>query len=193
MVRSAFHDPQSAASGADDPRRNFASLVVRYRAPAFRLAWRLTGNRSDAEETIQEAFLRALRALDAFQGRASFGTWLYRIVANEALMRRRAAKRHPTVSFEESSGPGGECADRDARDLGEALDRKRSSEKALAALAALDHDHRAAFVLQDIEDLSSPEAAVILGVSPEAARQRARRARLRLRAHLREEMDADAA
>ena len=159
-------------------RGAFDALVVRYQARAYRLAWRMTGNASDAEEIVQEAFLRAHRAIGTFHGDSRFGTWLYRIVVNEALMRKRAAARRPTQSLDEAlRGADGDWSV-GAEQL---LERKRITQTIRDALDALDGDQRAALVLRDLEGLSSEEAAEVLGVQPETVRQRAHRARLRLR------------
>src|ERR1700733_4282810 len=76
----------------------FRSLVERHSRSAFRLAYRMTGNEQDAEDVVQESFLRAYRQLGRFESRANFGTWLYRIVANCSvdLMRSKQA-RHDQV------------------------------------------------------------------------------------------------
>ncbi len=78
----------------------FAALVERYQERVYRLALRLSSNPSDAEEVLQEAFLQAWRKIDTFRGDARFGTWLYRIATNTALMHKRAARRRPTESLE---------------------------------------------------------------------------------------------
>jgi RNA polymerase sigma-70 factor (ECF subfamily) len=162
-------------------RGAFDLLVVRHQARAYRLAWRMTGNASDAEEITQEAFLRAHRAMGSFQGNSRFGTWLYRIVVNEALMRKRAAARRPTQSLEETSRADED--DMSPRETGadQLIDQKRITQQVRHALDTLDGPQRAALVLRDLEGLSSEEAAEILGVSPETVRQRAHRARLKLR------------
>ncbi|MGO8995867.1 MAG: RNA polymerase sigma factor [Polyangiaceae bacterium] len=159
-------------------RGAFDALVVRYQARAYRLAWRMTGNRSDAEEIVQEAFLRAHRAMGTFHGDSRFGTWLYRIVVNEALMRKRAAARRPTQSLDEPlRGADGDWSI-GAEHL---LEQKRVTQLVRDALDTLDGAQRAALVLRDLEGLSSEEAGEILGVQPETVRQRAHRARLKLR------------
>jgi RNA polymerase sigma-70 factor, ECF subfamily len=154
----------------------FEALVVKHQARAYRLAWRMTGSACDAEEIVQEAFLRAHLAMATFRGDSGFGTWIYRIVVNEALMRKRAASRRPTLSLEETFP---RAADVDAPDR--LVEQKRLTQQVRHALDLLDHEQRAALVLRDLEGLSSEEAAEILGVHPDTVRQRAHRARLKLR------------
>lgn len=166
----------------------FNALVERYERRIYRLAMRMSHNPADAEEIAQETFLRAHRSLDTFEGGARFGTWLYRIAVNEALMRRRSARRKPTDSLDELLRVRGDGAYGRLSPLPGAVD-DLIDEKALAvavrnALDELDDDHRAALVLRDLEELSSEEAASILGLTPATVRQRAHRARLRLRERL---------
>ena len=157
----------------------------------------MSGNASDAEEITQETFLRAHRGIGSFHGESLFRTWLYRIAVNQALMHRRAARRRPVQSLEvvapcgggEGSAMAGAEPLEGADDL---VDQKNLVERVRGALTQLDQSHRAALVLRDLEGLSSEEAAEVLGISPDAVRQRAHRARLRLRELLREVIDASA-
>jgi RNA polymerase sigma-70 factor (ECF subfamily) len=165
----------------------FVVLVARWGDRIHRLAMRMTHNPSDAEEIVQETFLRAHRAIRWFQSESRFGTWLYRIAMNEALMRRRAAKRRPTESLEAllprfgDVGLAGDGATEGPDDL---ADQHVRSLRVREALEQLDESQRAALVLRDLEELTAEEAAEILGVSPDAVRQRAHRARLKLRERL---------
>jgi len=162
----------------------FVVLVARWGDRIHRLATRMSHNPSDAEEIVQETFLRAHRAIQWFQGESRFGTWLYRIAMNEALMRRRAAKRRPTESLDAllpRFGDVGLAGDTMAEGADVLADRHAASLRVRQALAELDESQRAALVLRDLEEKTAEEAAEILGVSPEAVRQRAHRARLKLR------------
>src|SRR2546427_8750380 len=95
-------------------RDAFRALVERHSQNVFRLAYRMTGNRHDAEEVVQEAFLRAYQKLGQFASRANFGTWVYRIAANYAIDRMRqrrkeeARREAPRAEGQEEteSGPG---------------------------------------------------------------------------------------
>jgi len=191
MLASTTEQPGSDESLARRAQNGehaaFVVLVARWGDRIHRLAMRMSRNPSDAEEIVQETFLRAHRAIRWFQGESRFGTWLYRIAMNEALMRRRAAKRRPTESLEALLPRFGDVglADESAAEGADVLaDRHEASLRVREALAELDEPQRAALVLRDLEEMSAEEAAEILGVSPEAVRQRAHRARLKLRERL---------
>jgi RNA polymerase sigma-70 factor, ECF subfamily len=178
-----------AASG-DDPA--FEALVIRYQARVFRLARRLTGNDGDAQDALQDAFLQVYRNLSSFRGEARFSTWLYRIATNAALMLRRARARRPAESLEEYL-PRFDAAGRHAatpaelRVAGQAdeiLDRQLLAEKARAGIERLPDLYREAFVLRDLEELTTSDVAEVLGLEPAAVRQRVHRARLMLRGYL---------
>lgn len=197
-IRSVSSEVRTGSSGSARSRRSdevlarcaqrggraaFIELVARYECRIYRLAMRMSHNESDAQEITQEAFLRAHRCVRFFKGESRFGTWLYRIAMNEALMRRRAARRRPVDSLEEVL-PGFSdvgtvaCAESGIDDL---VDGKTVARRVRQALDQLDESHRATLVLRDLEELTAEQAAEILGVSPEAVRQRAHRARLKLR------------
>jgi len=178
----------SDESLADRARRGargaFVALVARYEDRIYRLALRMSHDESDAEEIAQETFLRALRGIRFFRGDASFATWLYRIAMNEALMRRRARMRRPTESLDALPPGSGDAAmaAMDPRErIDDMVDDKRLALRVRQALGQLDDGQRAALVLRDLEGLTAEEASEVLGISPEAVRQRAHRARLRLR------------
>jgi RNA polymerase sigma-70 factor (ECF subfamily) len=146
----------------------------------------MSGNEADAEEITQETLLLAHRGMTSFHGESLFGTWLHRIAINRVLMRRRSARRRPVQSLEASLetgvaepvvAAGGEAPEH-ADDL---VDRKMLAQRVRDAMRQLDESQRVALVLRDLEELSAEEAAGILGVSADAVRQRAHRARLRLR------------
>jgi RNA polymerase sigma-70 factor (ECF subfamily) len=168
----------------------FGALVERYQERVYRLALRLSSNPSDAEEVLQEALLHAWRKIDTFRGDARFGTWLYRIATNTALMRKRAARRRPAESLEAllpQFDESGLLADldyqRSAR-ADELLERAELAQRAREALDLLDESYRAVFVLRDLEEMSTEEAARVLEITPEAVRQRLHRARLMVRGYL---------
>jgi RNA polymerase sigma-70 factor (ECF subfamily) len=193
MVASTAQPLVSDEVLADRARRGdheaFEILVSRFQGRVYRLAMRMSRNASDAEEITQEAFLHAHRAMASFHAESRFWTWLYRIAVNEALMSRRAASRRPTRSLDAIDPLVMQTSDADcdsqpgdsaplADDL---LERKRLAERVRHALNQLDEDYRAALVLRDLEELSAEQAAEILGISADAVRQRAHRARVRLR------------
>lgn len=170
-------------------RHEFARLVDVYSGPLYRLALKMLGNAPDAEDALQNTFLKAFQHLDKFEGRSSLSTWLYRIASNEALMLLR--KRHPETTFSDVTSqdednqdyepvqftdwcclPEEELLSTEART---ALDR---------AVGHLPETLRIVFVLRDIEDLSIQETSQVLGLSETAVKTRLLRARLRLREEL---------
>jgi RNA polymerase sigma-70 factor (ECF subfamily) len=177
------------AAAGDEP--SFEALVSRYQARLYRLACRLT-DEGDARDVVQEAFLAAYRGLPAFRGESRFSTWLYRIATNAALMHRRARARRRTESleaflprFDADGFHAAEPADlRAASRADEILDRKRLAEKARAGLDRLPDIYRDAFVLRDLEEMTTGEVAEVLGIEAAAVRQRVHRARLMLRGYL---------
>jgi RNA polymerase sigma-70 factor (ECF subfamily) len=141
---------------------------------------------------LQETFLAVYRGLPAFRGDSRFSTWLYRIATNAALMHRRARARRPTESLEaflpRFDADGTHAAE--PPELGaagradELLDRKLLAEKARAGLDRLPDIYREAFVLRDLEEMTTQEVAELLGIDAAAVRQRVHRARLMLRGYL---------
>lgn len=161
----------------------FRVLVERHATAVFRLAYRMTGNETDAEDMVQETFLRAWREIKRFDGRASFGTWLHRICANRTVdflrSRNRWQPAHTPGEDEEhdpfhglaSSEPSPERSARSA-------EASATLEPALASLSEIE---RAAFVLRHFEGLGIEEVADALGVQPGAARHSVFRAVRKLR------------
>jgi len=178
------------AAAGDEPA--FEALVTRYQARLYRLACRLTADEGEAKDVLQEAFLAAYRGLASFRGEARFATWLYRIATNTALMHRRARARRPTEPleaflprFDRDGVHAAEPGDlRAAGRADEILDRKLLAEKARAGLDRLPDIYREAFVLRDLEEMTTGEVAELLGIEQAAVRQRVHRARLMLRGYL---------
>lgn len=176
---------ERAASGSHDA---FDLLVVRFHSRIHRLAWRLVGP-DDAQDVVQETFLAAFRSITTFRGESTFGTWLYRIATNAALMHRRTRSRHPTESLEsflpdfetDGSHRGTPASLQIAARADELLDRRLLRDRAVAVIDRLPDGSRSAFVLHDLEQLSTSEVARILNIEPSAVRQRVHRARLILR------------
>src|SRR6202044_833233 len=175
----------AAAKGGDI--NAFETLVGRYERKIFRLAQNITQNKEDAEDVMQEAFLKAYQHLSEFQGNSRFYTWLVRIAVNQALMKLR--KRRPNqVSLDEEIEAGEESMPREVEDWGPSPeDRYEQSElgKILGDTTAdLDPPFRIVFQLRDIEELSTEETAEVLGLSVPAVKSRLLRARLKLRQKL---------
>ena len=170
-----------ARQGDDDA---FRSLVEQHGRSAFRLAFRMTGNEQDAEDVVQESFLKAYRQLGRFESRANFGTWLYRIVANCSvdLMRAKQA-RHDQVRGESLD----DVADLPATQLPGPERLAQSAEidaRVQSALGDVSPIERAAFVLRHYEGRSIEEISRTLGLGTSAAKHSVFRAVKKLRAAL---------
>jgi len=184
-------DETLAAQAAAGDDAAFEALVERYQARVFRLACRLTSD-TDAPDVLQETFLQVYRHLPSFRGESQFGTWLYRIASNAALMHRRACARRPAESLDmflpRFDALGMHAATpaelQVAARADELLDRKFLAGKAREAIARLPDLYRDAFVLRDLEEMSTADVARALGVEPATVRQRVHRARLMLRGYL---------
>jgi RNA polymerase sigma-70 factor (ECF subfamily) len=176
-----------AALKAGD-RDEFARLVDVYSGPIYRLALKILNDAQDAEEVLQESFIKAYRHLSTFEGRSSLATWLYRIAVNEALMMVR--QRHPNVVSmdEEVQTNDGELEPLqivDWHNLPEDELLSAETQTVLdAAIQRLPETLRVVFVLRDLHDLSVKETAEALNLSDTAVKTRLLRARLRLREYL---------
>ena len=180
-------DAALVARAKHGERTAFVEIMKRFQERIYRLAFRMCRNTADAEEVTQDTFVQAYRGISSFQGESRLSTWLFRIAINQVLMRRRAGSRRPVV-FLEALAPSDSASLRSSSDRGMSTDdllhEKRVSQRVLAALGQLDDAHRAVLVLRDLEELSAEDVGEILGISPTAVRQRAHRARLRLREQL---------
>jgi len=174
----------------DGDRAEFARLVEAYSPMIYRLGLKMLNNPQDAEDILQETFIKAYRHIGNFDGRSSVSTWLYRIATNEALMSIRR-KRPETISFDVPSVYDTEpqeplqivdwcCLPEDEFLTSEG--RSRLDEAANRLPTSL----RVVFILRDIEGLSTRETAEVLEISEMAVKARLSRARLRLREDLSE-------
>lgn len=166
----------------------FAQLVARHENSIFRLARNITQNAEDAEDVLQETFLKAYEHLGEFRGDSKFYTWLVRIAVNQALMKLRRRKSDRSVSLDETFDTGEETLVREIAVWAEDPEKIYSQEELRAILASaiesLPPIFRTVFALRDIEELSTEETAQILNLSVPAVKSRLLRARLRLREHL---------
>lgn len=168
-------------------RDAFRVLVERHSHNVFRLAYRMTGNRQDAEEVVQEAFLRAYQKLGQFAARANFGTWVYRIAANYAIDRMRQRKKEEARKVEPAVYEQGTENDpvtlvQDAAPTPERLAHNVELRKHMEiALAALSHSERTAFVMRHWEGCAIEEIAAVLKSSSGAAKNTVFRAVQKLR------------
>ena len=174
---------EQARSGDSDA---FRVLVERHATAVFRLAYRMTGNETDAEDMVQETFLRAWREIRRFDGRASFGTWLHRICANRTVDFLRSRNRwQPAITSGADISDSEHDPFRNLPSDSPSPERAARSAEAGAmlepALAALSEIERTAFVLRHYEGLPIDEIASALGVQPGAARHSIFRAVRKLR------------
>jgi RNA polymerase sigma-70 factor (ECF subfamily) len=166
----------------------FSALVARYQRKIYRLAKNITRNDEDAEDVLQEAFLKAYEHLDKFEGHSKFYTWIVRIAVNEALMKLRKRRGDREVSLDEPLGLGEEEVKREIAVWEDNPEQRYSREEMQdilnEAVDGLKEDFRTVFVLRDIEELSTEETAEVLKISIPAVKSRLLRARLALREKL---------
>jgi RNA polymerase sigma-70 factor, ECF subfamily len=175
---------ERARSGDSDA---FRLLVEQHSRAVFRLAFRMTGNEQDAEDVVQETFLRAYRQLDKYEARSSFSTWLYRIASNYSFDLIRMRKRH-----EDKRERGSQADERDVLQTipvnAPGPDRIAQSNQVQArvneALNELSDQERTAFVLRHFEGLSIDEIGETLGTGTNATKHSIFRAVQKLRRSL---------
>jgi RNA polymerase sigma-70 factor (ECF subfamily) len=164
----------------------YGALVVRHSQSLFRVAFRITGNEADAEEVVQDAFLRGYRKLEGFESRANFGTWIYRIAVHCALDKVKHRRGDDAMRVGDSNDP--------EQDQMQVADLAAGPERVLlsgeigslqqAALHSLTATERTAFILRHMEDCTTAEIGAALGIDPNAAKQAVFRAVQKLRRRL---------
>ena len=166
----------------------FEQLVKRYDRNVFRIAQHITHSREDAEDVVQEAFLKAYTNLAQFQGQSKFYTWLVRIAVNEALMKLRRRRPERFVSLDEDVKTEDDSLPREVADWSpnpEQLYKQSELRDILTrTIQGLPPTFRTVFVLRDVEGLSTEETAEALDLSVPAVKSRLLRARLQLRERL---------
>ena len=164
-------------------RAHFETLVRRHERRVFRVALAVLGNFEDAEEAMQDAFVKAYRHLKDFRRESRFSTWLTRIAVNEALQKRQARKDAVTLDeareIESSSLPRN--FEPWTADPERQYGRKEVRQIVEKAMQSLPEMYREALVLRDVEGMSAEEAAVVLGITVPALKSRLLRARLMTR------------
>jgi RNA polymerase sigma-70 factor (ECF subfamily) len=169
-------------------------LMACHAARVYRLAYAVTRNSGDAEEVVQDVFLRVFQKIDRFEGRAALRTWVYRVTMNAALNRRRRRSSESEVSLEEHLPTFRADGHRDGDPAFLLSDWSQTPEEELLsregrallsrAVDALPERHRAVLVLRDVERLSNEEASEVLGESIASVKSRLHRARMALREHV---------
>lgn len=166
----------------------FEDLVRRYDRNVFRIAQHITQNREDAEDVVQDAFLKAYENLDQFQGQSKFYTWLVRIAVNEALMKLRKRRPERMVSLDEEVKTEDDALPREVADWSPNPEQQYTQAELRDILSrtiqGLPPGFRTVFVLRDVEGLSTEETAEALDLSIPAVKSRLLRARLQLRERL---------
>ena len=166
----------------------FSQLVKRYDRNIFRIAQHITHNEEDAQDVVQEAFLKAYQNLEQFQGNSKFYTWLVRIAVNEALMKLRRRRSDKTVSLDEDVVTEEGSMPREVADWSpnpeQLYGQSEWSDILKKTIQGLPPGFRTVFVLRDVEGLSTEETAEMLGLSIPAVKSRLLRARLQLRERL---------
>jgi RNA polymerase sigma-70 factor (ECF subfamily) len=185
---AAFDESALVARAKAGDAAAFSELVEHYDRRVFRMAKQITQNDDDAEDVLQEAFLKAYTHLDDFQGNSKFYTWIVRIAVNEALMKLRKRRADRSVPLDEPIDTG---EDEVAREIAvwddnpeDVYSREELTEILDEAVQSLKPAYRTVFVLRDIEELSIEETAEALGLSISAVKSRLLRARLQLREKL---------
>ena len=166
----------------------FSALIERNKARIYGLARKLAGNDQDAEDIMQETFLKAIDKIDQFRGDSAFGTWLYSIALNEGrslLAKQRLSELKPIEAYLPSKGsePHADISDRlfDWEDPHKLLEQEELRTIIDTAIGELPYKYRAAFLLRYAEELSVKEVADLIGESVAATKSRILRARLALR------------
>lgn len=177
--------------------RAFTELVRQYEGMVYNFSFKVCRDRAAADETLQDTFVNVYRKLGQFDGRSKFSTWLYSIVANNCLMKRRRAKlEKASISIDEPRMPGHDHDSEDAvlqeasrmapwntTPLEETMTRELRSHLD-EAIQKLPVDYRLVFILRDLEGQSAEETAKIMHLSVPAVKSRLRRARVFLRDQL---------
>ncbi|HEY7767549.1 RNA polymerase sigma factor [Longimicrobium sp.] len=155
----------------------FDTLVTRYMRRAFAVAYRLLGNREDAEDLVQETFMAVLQKIDAFHPGRAFSPWFFRILVNRGLNARKARAVRTTEEIPDGTAAGGCSPERSA-------ERAELRGRLIAAMARLPERQRVIVELFELEGFAGPEIAEILEISDGTVRWHLHEARQALRREL---------
>jgi RNA polymerase sigma-70 factor (ECF subfamily) len=183
MVQNDHETMRAVLSG---DKEAYGALVARHSRTLFRVAFRITGNEADADEVVQDAFVRGYRKLEGFESRSNFGTWIYRIAVRCALDKIGGRKASDESRI-------GDEDDREENEV-QVSDPSAGPERIMlsgeiaamqqAAMHSLTPTERSAFVLRHLEDRSTEEIGAALGIRSNAAKQAVFRAVQKLRRRL---------
>jgi RNA polymerase sigma-70 factor (ECF subfamily) len=185
MERMGGDDGAEVERARGGDQEAFRLLVERHSRAVFRLAFRMTGNEHDAEDVVQETFVKAFRRLHQFESRANFGTWLHRIAANCAydVLRSRSRRSEETLETETEANPARALPAQDPSPDRLMLSAEVRSRVSLA-LSRLSPVERTAFVLRHHQGMSIQEIGAALGLEPSATKHSIFRAVRKMRAAL---------
>ena len=173
----------------------FENLVERYGKSLYAVSFQILKNSQDAEDAVQETFLKAFRAIDGFRGDSSLYTWLYRIAQNQSLMKLRKRNRAVTISLDSWTTPSeGEqeglsptnCLTSHSPDPGLSLHTRQLSEFVRHCIQELPENYRKAYFLKDVKSLSEDQVCRRLGISKPSMKSRVHRARVLVRKRVRD-------
>jgi RNA polymerase sigma-70 factor (ECF subfamily) len=202
QMQNVENEPELVRRAQKGDKRAFSLLVKQYESTVYGFAFKVCRNEEKAAETLQDTFVNVYRKLDQFNGKAKFSTWLYQIVTNNCLMKRRRSKLDESSVSIDSPENGAEDSDRggDGAPLQSLILLKQTPQDEMVnkelreildnAILNLPMEQRIVFVLRDVEGRSSEETAKILKLSAPAVKSRLRRARVFLRAHLQEYIES---
>lgn len=171
-------------------RAEFAKLVDMFSGQIYRLAMKITGNEQDAEDVLQQTFIKTYKHIHTFEGRSTISTWLYRVASNEALMILRRDKKEISIDRDDEDDSEEYARPLELADWSQLPESEfqtaEAHEKLNAAIGTLPPKLRSVFVLRDIEGISIRETAQALEITETAVKTRLLRARLQLREKLAE-------
>jgi RNA polymerase sigma-70 factor (ECF subfamily) len=186
MFRMGRNDHETIRAVLSGDKEAYGALVVRHSPSLFRVAFRITRNEADAEDVVQEAFLRGYQKLEGFESRSNFSTWIYRIAVRCALDKVSGRKGDERSRVSEENDP--------EQDAIQVADRTPGPDRLLlsgeisalqqAAMQGLTATEQTAFVLRHMEDCSTEEIGAALGIAPNAAKQAVFRAVHKMRSRL---------
>ena len=186
MLRMGKNDHETIRAVLSGDKEAYGALVVRHSHSLFRVAFRITGNEADAEDVVQEAFLRGYQKLEGFESRSNFSTWIYRIAVRCALDRVSGRKVDERSRVGEENDPEQDAVQ--VADSAAGPDRLLLSGEIGAlqqsAMQSLTATEQTAFVLRHMEDCSTEEIGAALGIAPNAAKQAVFRAVHKMRSRL---------
>ena len=186
MLRMDRNDHAAIQAVLSGNKEAYGALVLRHSQSLFRVAFRITGNEADAEDVVQEAFLRGYQKLEGFESRSNFGTWIYRIAVRCALDKIGGRRYDMSARVADNNDP--------EQDEVQVADEVAGPDRLLlsgeiaamqqAAMFSLTPTEQTAFVLRHMEDCSTEEIGAALGIQPNAAKQAVFRAVQKLRRRL---------